>query len=213
MFALTGGEGSRWGLVTRWVKPSSWFPQALEDDVRMRPGSSRSGFLAASFVLVAVAGAACAGEDDGRASAPEVDLEQRRAEVLAAEDAMNEAVDGLDCDAGMAWIADDAEHLFVANAVLMRTKPELTAMCAEMVAPRTGAVFSIDDRSVRMLSEASALVVREGTYTVDYVDGTSEELFLVMSSVWERDAEGWKMVHLHESYMERGDAPGWRPGA
>ena len=178
----------------------------------MRSGASRKVILAASIVLVAVAGAACAGDDDDRASAPEIDLEQRRAEVLAAEDAIHEAVDGLDCDAGMAMIVDDAEHLFVGNAVLVGTKPELTAMCAEMVAPRTGAVFSIDDRSVRMLSEASALVVREGTYTINYVDGTSEELFLVVSTVWERGAEGWKMVHLHESYTDRGDEPGWRPG-
>jgi ketosteroid isomerase-like protein len=68
-----------------------------------------------------------------------------------------------------------------------------------MIEPRTGAVFSIDSRSARMLSDSSALVVREGMYTINFKDGTAREIFLVMSTVWEREPDGWKMVHLHES--------------
>lgn len=35
-----------------------------------------------------------------------------------------------------------------------------------------------------MLSEDAALVVREGTYTINFLDGNSVDLYLVMSTVW-----------------------------
>lgn len=156
------------------------------------PPSYRFGLMAAVIGL-----AACMdSEAEGDASAP--DLESARAEVLAAEDDMNLAVDGLDCRTGTTYMGD-AEPIFVSSGNVVRTRSELLGVCEQMVANRTGAVFAIDSRSARMLSNAAALVVREGTYTINLQDGTSREIYLVMSTVWERGPEGWRMVHLHES--------------
>lgn len=144
----------------------------------------------------AVGFASCAGPDENATA--DIDLEAARAEVLAAEDAMNQAVDGIDCATGMTYAAE-SEPLFVSGGNVVRTKSELSAVCERMVAPRSGAVFSIDARSARMLSDAAAVVVREGNYTINFLDGTSLQIYLVMSTVWEHDVDGWRMIHLHES--------------
>ncbi len=64
---------------------------------------------------------------------------------------------------------------------------------------REGAHFEIDERTANALSRDAAFVVREGDYTVDRADGTSPTIHLVMTTMWHRDDDGWKMVHLHES--------------
>jgi ketosteroid isomerase-like protein len=129
---------------------------------------------------------------------PQPDLEALRAQVLEIEDAMNQAVDGTDCDSGMAYMAD-AEPIFVSAGQVIRTKDELHEMCLRMTEPRTGAVFSIDSRTATMLSSDAAVVVREGMYTIHFKEQPSVEVFLVMTTVWQREGETWKMVHLHES--------------
>lgn len=126
------------------------------------------------------------------------DLEALRAQVLEIEEAMNQAVDGLDCDSGMANMGD-AEPIFISGGQVIRTKAELHEMCLRMVAPRTGAVFSIDSRTANMLSADAAVVVREGMYTIHFKEQPSVEVFLAMTTVWQREGETWKMVHLHES--------------
>jgi len=30
--------------------------------------------------------------------------------------------------------------------------------------------------------------------------GTSQTMYMIMTTVWSRDTDGWQMVHLHESY-------------
>ncbi len=125
-------------------------------------------------------------------------MESQRAEVLAVEDAMNLAVDALDCETGMAPMRE-ADPLFVSDANVVRTKTQLAEMCEQMVAPRTGAVFTVDTRTANLLSDDGAVVVREGNYAISFKDGSSQEMYMVMTTVWARDSEGWKMVHLHES--------------
>lgn len=120
-------------------------------------------------------------------------------EVLEAEDAMNHAVDGLDCESGLAYMAE-AEPIFVASGMVVRSKGELGEVCEQMVAPRTGAVFAIDTRTANMVSDDVAVVVREGTYTINFRGQPSVDVDLVMTTVWQRTLDGWKMVHLHESF-------------
>ena len=117
---------------------------------------------------------------------PAPDLESLRTEVLAVEDAMNLAVDALDCETGMAPMLE-AEPIFVSNAAVIRTKPELAAQCEQMVAARTGAVFTVETRTANMLSEDAATVVREGNYAISFKDGTSQEMYMVMTTVWSRE--------------------------
>jgi hypothetical protein len=135
---------------------------------------------------------------------PEPDVESLRAEVLAAEDAMNLAVDGLDCESGLALIGD-AEPIFVTGGNVVRTRSVLMDMCEQMVAPRTGAVFTADSRTANLLSDDAAMVVREGNYAISFKDGTSVEQYMVMTTVWTRGSDGWMMVHLHESFRPQSE--------
>lgn len=129
-----------------------------------------------------------------------VDLQAVRDTVIALESAMNLAVDALDCESGLETLGDK-EPLFVSSGYVVRTGAELREMCGQMVAARTGAHFDVDALSANVLSEDVAFVVREGNYTIDLVDGTSPRVYLVMTTIWQREQDGWKMVHLHESVI------------
>lgn len=141
----------------------------------------------------------------GGCSAPETEpttaeIQAVRDTVLRLEEAMNSAVDALDCDAGLTHLGE-REPIFVSLGHVVRTAGALREACEEMVAGRTGARFEIDARTANVLSEDTAFVVREGDYTIDRIDGTSSTIYLVMTTVWHRDDDGWKMVHLHESIV------------
>ena len=78
-------------------------------------------------------------------------------------------------------------------------RPALLKMCASMVAPRTGATFVTDTVTAHALSPDAAYVVREGEYTINYRNGQIRAERLVMTTIWARRVDGWKVVHLHES--------------
>lgn len=147
------------------------------------------------LLLVPLALPGCSPPEAGPTAA---EIEAVRDTVLRLEEAMNAAVDALDCEAGLAHMGD-REPIFVSVGNVVRTVDELREGCEEMVAGRTGAHFEVDARTAHVLSEDAAFVVREGDYTIDRVDGTSMTIYLVMTTVWDRDDDGWKMVHLHES--------------
>jgi ketosteroid isomerase-like protein len=118
--------------------------------------------------------------------------------VTVLENAMNLAVDRLDCTAGFASIGD-LEPMMVSSARVRRSRATFRATCDTMVAPRTGAVFVIDTLSVHALGPDAAYVVREGVYTVNLKDGTTRRSYFVMTTIWSRQGGSWKMEHLHES--------------
>lgn len=94
------------------------------------------------------------------------------------------------------------EPAFVGNGMVVRTAAAMREMCGGMVALRTGAVFVIDTLNAHALSSESAYVVREGEYTMNFVDGRSNTVRLIMTTVWARQNGEWKMVHLHESWPQ-----------
>ena len=121
--------------------------------------------------------------------------------VMTLENGMNLAVDALDCHSGLAAVGD-GQPLFVSEGNVVRTRADLAHMCESMVAPRTGAVFVVDTLTAHALSADAAYLVREGRYTISFKDGRSTRQYLIMTTVWHRGSDGWKMIHLHES---------WRP--
>ena len=150
--------------------------------------------LRITFTLLAFAAAAGCTPEPPQTS--QVDVVAVREEVLELENAANLAVDALQCRfPGLG----DREPIFVSSGRVVRTGSELREMCEEMVALRTGAVFAPDRITANVLSNDVVYVVREGNYTVNYKDGTSRTTYLVMTTVWHRQDEGWEMVHLHES--------------
>lgn len=145
------------------------------------------------MLAIVLAVGVCVGCADGQ------DAAGLRAEVLVAEAAMNLAIDGRDCVGGLDAMRD-SDPLFVSNANVVKTKDALAVMCGQMVAVRTSAVFTIGTRTATILSDVAALVVREGSYAIHFTDGTSQTMDTVITTVWSRDDDGWRMVHLHESY-------------
>lgn len=133
----------------------------------------------------------------------EADAQAVRDTVTTLENAMNLAVDGLDCDGGLAHMRG-REPVFIGNARVVRTDAAVREMCSAMVAPRTGATFVMDTLTAHALSADAAYVVREGSYTIDFKEGPSQTMRLVMTTIWERHAEGWRMSHLHESFVPVG---------
>jgi ketosteroid isomerase-like protein len=53
---------------------------------------------------------------------------------------------------------------------------------------------------VEVLSREAGLVVTRGVYTVNFTDGRTSARSQVVTTVWTRRPEGWRMVHLHESW-------------
>ena len=148
-------------------------------------------------IIAVSAATGCASEPP---QASEVDLESVRETVLGLENQMNLAVDALQC--GLAENGD-REPIFVSGGQVVRTGSELREMCEQMVAPRTGAVFAVDVITANVLSSDVAYVVREGDYTINFRDRDSITIYLVMTTIWHRRDDGWKMVHLHESSREQ----------
>jgi ketosteroid isomerase-like protein len=118
--------------------------------------------------------------------------------VTALENATDSAVDRLDCNAAFENIGDQPP-IFVSGGRVVRTRAAFRKTCDDIIAPRTGAVFATDTLSAHVLSRDAAYVVREGVYTVYLKDGTKRRSYLIITSVWARQAGAWKMVHLHES--------------
>lgn len=115
--------------------------------------------------------------------------------VSVLENAMNLAVDGLDCAKAHESVGD-REPMFVTGSHVVRTRAAFRQACDGLIANRTGAVFAVDTLTAQALSRDAAYVVREGAYTVSMKDGS----YMVMTTVWDRSSGAWKMVHLHESY-------------
>ena len=113
-----------------------------------------------SWALIFVSLSACAPASPSAFT--EADARLVRDTVAVLENAMNLAVDGVNCDAGLAHMRG-REPLFVGNAMVVRTDAALREMCAAMVAPRTGATFVVDTLNAHALSANAAYVVREGS--------------------------------------------------
>ena len=130
----------------------------------------------------------------------EAESKSVRDTVIALEHATNLAVDRLDCGAAFGNVGN-REPMFVSNALLFRKRAAFRNACDGMIVPRAGAVFAVDTVTAHALSRDAAYVVSEGIYTITMKDGTSVRQQLIMTSIWARQAESWKMAHLHESYQ------------
>jgi len=159
------------------------------------------------LALLAVAAASCAREQRQLSRS---DIEAVRETVLRVENEMNHAVDALNCDPPESgdWGSGDREPIFVSSGHVVRTSAEFYESCKRMVAKRTGAVFAPDRITANVLSGDVAYVVREGNYTVNRTDGTTRTPYLVMTTIWHREGDAWKMVHLHESVRRDSPATG-----
>jgi ketosteroid isomerase-like protein len=165
----------------------------------MRPGV-RNHACNALLLIVFLTGCA-----RGAVVLSDADAKAIRDTVLRLEGAMNQAVDSLNCDKGLSYFGD-LSPVFVSGGHVVRTSAALLKMCTSMVAPRIGATFVTDTVTAHALSPDAAYVVREGEYTINLRDGQSHAERLVMTTIWARQGDGWKVVHLHESAIRRADS-------
>jgi len=127
------------------------------------------------------------------------DVEQVTERLLELENQLNLGVDSLQC--GLELVAD-GKPTFVSNGFVIQTAEELREMCVGLVEPRTGATWNNDFRTVHVLSNNAAYVVRKGTYTINFSDRDTQVVDPVITTIWHLVDGQWKMVHLHESSVE-----------
>lgn len=118
-----------------------------------------------------------------------------------------EASQTFDSDLDCAEIADrlpisEGFVGFVAQGQLMELggREDMVAMCRAVKQDRLSAHEEIEEQVVEVLSRDAAFVVTRGVYTVNFTDGRTSSRSQVVTTVWARGTEGWRMVHLHESW-------------
>ncbi len=123
--------------------------------------------------------------------------------LIALDSTMNYAVDNLDCAKGLSYIGDE-RPLFVSGGHVVETHDQLLKTCRDIVAPRTGAQFVAKSVTAHVLSPDAGYVVKDGEYIVHNRNGETRTEHLAMTTIWQRQAGSWKMVHLHESAIPQG---------
>jgi ketosteroid isomerase-like protein len=139
-------------------------------------------------------------------NSPKTDLDLMGQTVLDLEYEMNLDVDRNDCAAGLIHLGD-REPVFVMQSQVTRNSVDLRQNCSRRERVFESAQFDISQRKVNVLSPTVAYVVREGDYTMNYVDGRTITRFGVMTTIWNQVDGTWKMVHLHESWEDSWPAP------
>ncbi len=158
------------------------------------PSLMRSHIISAALILGVAAGGF-------RSSLPQPQPNATgalRDTLIALDSAMNYAVDNLDCAKGLSFIADE-RPLFISGGHVVETHEQLLKTCRDIVAPRTGAKFVARSVTAHVLSRDAGYVVKDGEYIVHNRDGETRTEHLAMTTIWARQNDAWKMVHLHES--------------
>jgi len=185
-----------WAADTRRYTASP-LPQGytfLQSLKSMNCQSSRLLFVCVALIMLAMTGC-----KSHAAQESEIDIGEIQQTVLQLENHLHLGVDSLRC--GLPDVGE-GQPTFVSNGFVIRTGDELREMCEELVAPRTGAVWVVDTISANVLSRDIAYVVREGNYTISFKDRDPQSVDAVITTIWHRQDEEWKMVHLHESSLE-----------
>lgn len=190
-------------VLARRKSPSRYKPAVRPHSQTLGSAVKRSfrsilARLLFTLVLITLIGCEKAG--------PKVDLDSIGQAVLDLEYDMNIEVDRNDCDAGLIHLGERVP-VFVMQSQVTRTSDELRQRCSRRESFFSSAHFEISQRDVNVLSPDVAYVVREGDYTMHYLDGRTITRFGVMTTIWNRVETTWKMVHLHESWEESWPAP------
>jgi ketosteroid isomerase-like protein len=173
----------------------------------LRSAEQRIGLIGLAFLVAACS----AGSTAARPAAPGPLMDAERAAIA---DTLRELYrDGshtfdaaVDCAEIADWLADRASVLFVAQGRLFETggPQELMDICTAIKRDRLSAEEEIQEQVVEVLNRDAALVVTRGVYTVRYRDGSTMVRPQVVTTVWSRGRDGWRMVHLHESWPTGG---------
>lgn len=155
------------------------------------------------YLLAAVAALVCpacwAGNEQSLTDAERAAIADT---VQRLSSAIVQAFDAQDCEAELP-VADDM--VTVANGrvfELPNTKAERIAACEKMNEQRLSAHDEIQEQKVHVLGSDAAYVVSRSIYTIRWRDGRTTIRPNVGTGIWSREAEGWRLVHFHESWPE-----------
>lgn len=113
------------------------------------------------------------------------------------------AVDSLSCaellQPGSLPIAEPFNYV-IEGMVIELTREQWPAACQRMKQGVRSARNEIYDQKVHVLGRDAGFVVSRSTYTIRWSDGRTTSGPRVTTTVWSRLAEGWRQVHLHESW-------------
>lgn len=82
------------------------------------------------------------------------------------------------------------------------TKAERAAVCEMMNEQRLSAHDDIQEQQVHVLGPDAAYIVSRSVYTIRWRDGRTTTRPNVGTGTWSRGADGWRLVHFHESWRE-----------
>jgi hypothetical protein len=164
-------------------------------------------------VLLAVLALGNAGCGARPAAAPELLTDAERAEIAdtlrqISREASQTFDSDLDCEEIVDRLASPRDPgYFVAQGRLIEpgNREDAVRLCRMIKQDRLSAHEDVQEQRVEVMSRDAAVVVTRGVYTVRYRDSRTIVRPQVVTSVWARNADGWRRVHLHESWQVGGE--------
>jgi ketosteroid isomerase-like protein len=81
-------------------------------------------------------------------------------------------------------------------------RAERIAGCQRINEQRLSATDDVQEEDVYVLGPDAAYIVTRSIYTVRLRDGRTRIRPQVATGIWSRQADGWRLVHFHESWRE-----------
>jgi ketosteroid isomerase-like protein len=152
--------------------------------------------------LVALLCSACATADES--SLTDAERAAIAETIRQLKGAIVEAFDNQNC--GFEFPVSD--YLVTAiDGQLMRSQgpaptADRIADCQRINEQRRSATDDVQEEDVYVLGPDAAYIVTRSIYTVRLRDGRTRIRPQVATGIWARQADGWRLVHFHESWRE-----------
>lgn len=114
------------------------------------------------------------------------------------------AVDTGECEAAAAAVGEGFVLAAQGRTIELGSREDMLALCGRWRQERLSAHEEIDEQTVQVLDRDAAWVLTRSVYTVTFRDGRTSQRPQVVTSVVGRGADGWRLVHLHESWPTEG---------
>jgi hypothetical protein len=163
-------------------------------------------FSSSSLLLLLVA-LGTGGCSAGRAPAPQPLTEPERTAITDTlrqlyREASQTFDSELDCEVIVHRLSSVLASFVAQGRIIEAGSPEEgVRMCRMIKRDRLSAREDIQEQNVELLGRDAAVVVTRGVYTVRFRDGRTSVRAQVVTTVWSRSPDGWRNVHLHESWQ------------
>lgn len=114
------------------------------------------------------------------------------------------AVDTGECEVAAAAVGGGFVLAAQGRMIELGSGEDMLALCDRWRQERLSAHEEIGEQTVHVLGRDAAYVLTRSVYTVTFRDGRTSQRPQVVTSVFERGAGGWRLVHLHESWPTDG---------